>query len=102
MRQLKHHSILAILDMFPPEGPTFDDIYLVTELMDTDLHRVVCSKQPLTEEHRQWFVYQILCGLLSLHSADVVHCDLKPLNMLVNRNCDLKICGFVDARSSTH
>src|SRR5882762_11779352 len=35
----------------------------------------------------------------ALHSADVIHCDLKPSNLLLNANCDLKVCDFGLARS---
>jgi len=98
MRKLKHPSLLAIQDMYPPDSPTFSDIYLVWEKMDTDLHRVIYSKQQLTEEHHQYFCCQILCGLRYLHAAKVVHYDLKPRNLLVNRNCDLRICEFTKAR----
>lgn len=90
----KHENIIQILDMYPPTSPEFDDIYIVTDLMETDLHKVIYSKQALTEEHSQYFTYQILRGLLYLHSAGVVHRDLKPANILVNKNCDLKICDF--------
>ncbi len=41
---------------------------------------------------------QILRGLKYLHSANVIHRDLKPSNILVNKNCDLKICDFGLAR----
>merc|ERR1712232_1451687 len=68
------------------------------DLMETDLHRVIYSKQVFAEEHHQYFAYQILRGLKYLHSADVVHRDLKPANILVNKNCDLKICDFGLAR----
>jgi len=39
-------------------------------------------------------LYQLLAGVAHLHVANVVHRDLKPSNILVNRNCDLKICDF--------
>ena len=68
------------------------------ELMETDLYRVIYSTQVLTDEHIQYFIYQVLCGLKYLHSADIIHRDLKPSNLLVNRNCDLKICDFNLAR----
>ena len=50
--------------------------------------------QELTDEHIQYFVYQILRGVLYMHSANVVHRDLKPSNILANKNCDLKICDL--------
>jgi serine/threonine protein kinase len=47
----------------------------------------------------QYFVYQTLRALKSIHSADIVHRDLKPANLLLNANCDLKVCDFGLARS---
>jgi mitogen-activated protein kinase 1/3 len=66
--------------------------------MQTDLHRVIRTQQ-LTDDHCQYFIYQILRGLKTVHSADIVHRDLKPANLLINANCDLKICDFGLARS---
>mmetsp|Transcript_122294 Transcript_122294/g.280161 ORF Transcript_122294/g.280161 Transcript_122294/m.280161 type:complete len:377 (+) Transcript_122294:1707-2837(+) len=98
MRHFQHDNVSRIRDLIPPNKPQHDDIYIVMDLMETDLHRVIHSKQPLTEEHFQYFLYQILRGLLYLHSANVIHRDLKPANLLVNKNCDLQICDFGLAR----
>jgi serine/threonine protein kinase len=38
---------------------------------------------------------QLLRGLKYIHSANVLHRDLKPSNLLLNANCDLKICECV-------
>lgn len=51
--------------------------------METDLHRVIYSRQELTPDHIQYFLYQICQGLLFMHSANVIHRDLKPSNLLL-------------------
>ena len=97
MRHFQHENLLMLRDvMFPPSSNVlmWKDIYLVTDLMDTDLHQVISSKQELTDDHVQYFLYQLIAGVTHLHAANVVHRDLKPSNVLVNRNCDLKICDF--------
>lgn len=76
---------------------TLSTSYFVTELLGTDLHRLLTSR-PLEKQFIQYFLYQILRGLKYVHSAGVVHRDLKPSNILVNENCDLKICDFGLAR----
>ncbi|KAF5549532.1 mitogen-activated kinase [Fusarium mexicanum] len=68
--------------------------------MDTDLHKVIKS-QPLSDEHCQFLMYQSLCALKALHSLGIIHRDLKPSNILLNKDCDLKICDFGLSRSTT-
>jgi len=71
--------------------------------MESDLHQIIHSGQPLTPEHTRYFLYQLLRGLKYVHSANVIHRDLKPSNLLVNENCELKIGDFGMARGlSSH
>lgn len=69
------------------------------ELMETDMHRVIRT-QDLSDDHCQYFIYQTLRALKAMHSANVLHRDLKPSNLLLNANCDLKVCDFGLARSA--
>jgi hypothetical protein len=49
-------QVIAIDDILrPPSYADFDDVYIVTELMDTDLHQIIGSPQPLTDDH--WYIY---------------------------------------------
>ena len=101
MAHFHHPNLVNLIEVIPPADPeNFQDIYLVVELMETDLHRVITSRQDLTSDHIAYFLYQMLCGLKHLHSADVVHRDLKPSNLLVNANCNLKVCDFGLARET--
>ena len=70
--------------------------------METDLHRVIYSRQELTDDHIQYFIYQILRGVLYMHSANIIHRDLKPANILANKNCDLKICDLGLGRAEVY
>ncbi|XP_075514109.1 mitogen-activated protein kinase homolog NTF6-like isoform X3 [Primulina tabacum] len=85
----------------PPDKLELNDVYIAYELMDTDLHQIICSSQELTEDHCQYFLYQLLRGLKYIHSADVLHRDLKPSNLLLNANCDLKVCDFGLVRTTS-
>ncbi|KAL8245905.1 hypothetical protein R6Q59_007121 [Mikania micrantha] len=101
LRLLKHPDIVEIRHiMLPPSRREFRDIYVVFELMESDLHQVIRANDDLTPEHYQFFLYQLLRGLKYIHSANVFHRDLKPKNILANADCKLKICDFGLARVS--
>lgn len=100
LRHFNHENVISIKDVYVPagDGLNFKDVYTVSELMATDLHNIIASEQGLTGDHCQYFTYQILRALKHIHSANVLHRDLKPSNILLNGNCDLKICDFGLAR----
>jgi len=99
LQHFEHDNVVGLRDMMnPPLEEPFNDVYMVLDLMDTDMERIICSNNDLTDHHVQYFIYQLLRGLKYIHSANVIHRDLKPSNLLLNADCDLKICDFGLAR----
>ncbi|RHY53682.1 hypothetical protein DYB38_000933 [Aphanomyces astaci] len=99
LQHFDHENIITIVDLLPPPSlALFEDVYIISDLMETDLHRIIYSRQPLSDDHIQYFLYQILRALKYIHSSNVLHRDLKPSNLLLNSNCDLKVCDFGLAR----
>ncbi|XP_068660934.1 mitogen-activated protein kinase 15 isoform X1 [Aristolochia californica] len=99
LRLLRHPDIVEIKHiLLPPSRREFKDIYVVFELMESDLHQVIKANDDLTPEHYQFFLYQLLRGMKFIHTANVFHRDLKPKNILANADCKLKICDFGLAR----
>uniref|UniRef100_A0A0E0C5A8 mitogen-activated protein kinase n=1 Tax=Oryza meridionalis TaxID=40149 RepID=A0A0E0C5A8_9ORYZ len=101
LRLLRHPDIVEIKHiMLPPSRREFRDIYIIFELMESDLHQVIKANDDLTPEHHQFFLYQLLRGMMYIHAASVFHRDLKPKNILANADCKVKICDFGLARVS--
>jgi len=47
-----HENIISLIDVQKPPAPTgYEDIYIITDLMETDMHRVIYSRQDLTDDH---------------------------------------------------
>lgn len=63
LRHFRHENIISILDILhPPSFDQFREVYLVQELMETDLHRVIRTQQ-LSDDHCQYFIYQVRCAI---------------------------------------
>lgn len=97
LQELDHHeNIIRLLNVHKAENDR--DIYLVFEFMETDLHAVIRANI-LEEIHKKYIVYQALKSLKFMHSADLLHRDMKPSNLLLNSECHVKVCDFGLARS---
>jgi len=100
LRRLKHQFVVELFDIIEPKHPeTFDTLYVVLELAESDLKKVIKSAIHLQLKHIQLVVYNLLAAVKYIHSANVLHRDMKPANVLVNEDCSVKICDFGLARS---
>ncbi|KAJ9436651.1 Mitogen-activated protein kinase 10 [Diplonema papillatum] len=97
-----HPNIISLLDVVKPTEAEYDSMYLVTDLLETDLARLLKGVEALSMEHIQYFLSQILSGLDAIHQAKVLHRDLKPENIFVKSTCELKIGDFGLARDGSH
>lgn len=72
--------------MIVPEGKRVTDIFLVMELETTDIRTLLHNGTNIgfNEEHLKHIMYNLLCALNFMGSANVVHRDLKPGNILMN------------------
>ena len=111
MRRLQHENVITVYEILGTNGYSLEkgggvssnineisSVYIVQELLHTDLHSLNKTGQ-LTADHVKLFIYQLLRGLKYIHSANVLHRDLKPMNLLINvEDLILKIADFGLAR----
>lgn len=97
-----HENIIQIYDLMcgpKPNDHNFEDIYIVTNLMESDLERIIKSRQVLTDQHLQYFLYQMLRGLKYVHSGLSVcqqsdHFSTKPMDIFTYLEAPLKSHAF--------
>jgi len=95
LSELQHGNVVRIMDFIAPDNmQTFDEIYIVMELCDSDLKKLCKQDVTLTPLHINTLLYNLLAGLKYIHSAGIYHRDLKPANCFVNQDCTVKIGDF--------
>lgn len=96
MKELKHENILALYDVIQ----TGDRLILVSEYMDKDLKRYMDAHGgALDLPTIKSFTYQMLRGIAYCHANRILHRDLKPQNLLISRDGNLKLADFGLARA---
>jgi serine/threonine protein kinase len=94
-----HENIITIREVLAPsQRDSFNDVFVVFELMPADLNRVLRAKIALSQDHIRWLMYQLLQALHYMHSCNVLHRDIKPNNIMINERCDLRVIDFGLAR----
>lgn len=106
LKELQHPNIVRLYDVVHTERK----LTLVFEFLDQDLKKYldVCDSGlglPIMKS----FLYQLLTGVAYCHHHRVLHRDLKPPNLLINREGQLKLADFglarafgIPVRSYTH
>lgn len=90
--QLKHPNVIALEEVLKSQNGK--DIYLLFEHMDADLYEVSRAKNILSDKHRKYLIYQVAKAINYIHSGGLIHRDLKPSNILINEECEAKVCDF--------
>uniref|UniRef100_A0A7S2HTT0 Mitogen-activated protein kinase n=1 Tax=Haptolina brevifila TaxID=156173 RepID=A0A7S2HTT0_9EUKA len=91
-----HEHIVTLTNVHKADNDR--DLYLVFEFMETDLHAAIRANI-LQEIHKQYIIWQSLKALKYMHSAELLHRDMKPSNLLLNSDCLMKVADFGLARS---
>uniref|UniRef100_K3WQH2 Cyclin-dependent kinase 2 homolog n=1 Tax=Globisporangium ultimum (strain ATCC 200006 / CBS 805.95 / DAOM BR144) TaxID=431595 RepID=K3WQH2_GLOUD len=106
LKELQHCNIVRLYNIVHTERK----LTLVFEYLDQDLKKYldVCEKG-LEKPILKSFLCQLLRGIAYCHQHRVLHRDLKPQNLLINREGDLKLADFglarafgIPVRSYTH
>merc|ERR1711939_1147219 len=98
MKELKHDNIVSLHDVIHTENK----LMLVFEYMDKDLKKYMDTQgdrgalPPVTIKS---FMHQLLLGIDFCHENRVLHRDLKPQNLLINNQGQLKLADFGLARA---
>eukprot|EP00759_Apiculatamorpha_spiralis_P023347 PhF_6_TR27152/c0_g1_i3/m.39674 len=100
LRRLTFHAGLQLCGRVPYLTQVLDvytyanDLYLVTPQVHTTLDTTLKSKQLLTKDHIDYFMYQAFYGLAGLHARNLVHRNLNPWSISLSQSCDLFLDGF--------
>ncbi|KAI9259901.1 serine/threonine-protein kinase pef1 [Sporodiniella umbellata] len=100
MKELKHPNIMRLQDIIHTESK----LTLVFEYLDQDLKKYMettarATRGAMESSRIKSFMYQLLSGIAYCHNNRVLHRDLKPQNLLINKNLQLKLGDFGLARA---
>jgi serine/threonine protein kinase len=92
---LRHENLITIYEV----GQQDNQPFMAMEYVDGEsLDKVIAAKQPLTVAERLDYLEQICAGLYHAHCAAIVHRDVKPANIMIDRRGLVRILDFGIAR----
>ena len=73
----------------------FNSIFFIMDYAEMDMHGLFSNPNvKISDAHVATILYNLLCGLKFMHSAGVIHRDIKPDNILITGECGVKLCDF--------
>ena len=107
LKELEHKNIVKLLEVIISEpkkdkrieeGKINRDVYLVFEFMKHDLFGIISNNIVYNLSQIKYIFHELVLGLKYLHDNNILHRDLKPLNILLNAKNEIKIGDFGLAR----
>ncbi|KAJ9464809.1 Mitogen-activated protein kinase pmk-1 [Diplonema papillatum] len=102
LKYFNHPNVISLLDLFSARTVTTEsnthDLYIVSQLLEVDLAGCLKLHIALPSDYIRYFGTQLLRGMAYIHSCGIIHRDVKPSNIVVNTDCDLKVVDFGLAR----
>ncbi|KAF7727307.1 Cyclin-dependent kinase 2 [Apophysomyces ossiformis] len=92
LKEVSHRNVVKLLDLIQKDAT----VYLVFEYLDMDLGKYMkkVGRPGLTAKHIKSFMHQLLNGVAYLHSHRILHRDMKPQNLMIDRTGKLSITDF--------
>ncbi|GAA2746563.1 Stk1 family PASTA domain-containing Ser/Thr kinase [Terrabacter aerolatus] len=97
--RLSHPNVVAVFD----QGEDAGEVFLAMELIaGKTLREVIHEEAPLTARESLAILEPILLALRAAHTAGMIHRDVKPENVIVRRDGEVKVADFGLARAITN
>lgn len=86
------NKIINLKDIYM--GETGKNVYFVYDYYEYDVRNLICQKNPLTYQQVKSYMKQMISALLTVHSKNYIHGDVKPENFLISSGNQIKLIDF--------
>lgn len=102
-----HPNLVNLRDsIIPPayDPEDFQSIYLIFDSMESNFQTFLSTRsgQTISPTHIKYFFRQMVNGVDFIHKCGLIHANIRPHTMYINKNCDLKLFGFEHCGLNSH